>query len=287
MLVSIRLLLLAECMTLAACSGLWPPPTFTDAMPECALQTPLPGGRVSVAFQVEPGHVKCCHGYLLSRRTLVTAGHMFRGASTNVGLQAGTMVIDGTLVVDVVDPGAPPDTATLGFRVRRICVLEQPFVSGVTADLPQLRAWPDYAVVELERDVPWEVPAPPFATRVPCFGDTVAIGAGDRFPVPGVVPTSDDPEACRALARAWVSTTNQRGTTTDLVPQGGAVPGDGWSGAPAFLWEGDGWRFCGVMGSIWGAAMQPVVTSGAVADEGMAKHAPDLYRISMPPPAHR
>jgi hypothetical protein len=48
----------------------------------------------------------------------------------------------------------------------------------------------------------------------------------------------------------WTVTASDLGTTVELVPESGAVPAPGWSGAPVFLWEDRQWRFWGVVRSI-------------------------------------
>jgi hypothetical protein len=270
--------LLASCVALilAACHPAVLP-TFHDTAPAACAATPLPCGRVSVTVHYDDAPPHSGHGFLLSRCLLVTAGHLVAGGSS------GETQMTGRITIAKDDPGATAPAVMLGYTVRTVCIPPH-MPSGTTnwADYRHVREWPDYAVVELEGDVGWQVPTPCVATRSPCLGDVIVFGIGDRFPVPGVVPAPAPLATGSTVARVWESTTTDRGTRTFVLRESGALPVKGWSGTPAFLWESGCWRLCGVLMSIGELAVNGPLGTTAEAGSGKPGN-PTVYSVSAPP----
>ena len=244
----IRLALLMTTFGIAGCYDPLKIPTFEQSAPVDCERADFAGEVVDLTVCFPGETSRSSRGMLLNRKTLVTAGHAVVCRGPLKPLFEGELVI------------ARRDAAGRLIRTtKRFEMLEGSFLSGSGArldsavdhiSLEELQLHPDYAVLELDSDVPWNVEAPIFATRAPRYGDVMGFGIGPSDNRPGEIAAVGLVRGPRAIARVWTVTASDLGTTVELVPESGAVPAPGWSGAPVFLWEDRQWRFWGVLRSI-------------------------------------
>lgn len=233
---------------LGACSESLKLPTFDKPAPNECDRATFVGDVVSLTVSFPGEASRSSMGILLSRTTLVTAGHSV------VRRRPLEPLFDGELEIARRDAEGHLTRVTRRFRV-----MDGSFLSGSGAVLDsardrisfeELQRHPDYAVLELDSAVPWAVAAPIYTTRAPRYGDVMAfgIGLGDQREA-----KSDHVQlsrGARTIARVWTVTRSDFGWTAELIPESGTDPAPGWSGTPVFLWEDGEWHFWGVLRSI-------------------------------------